>query len=47
MAGRIQRLLHPADHQADDAQLVALIELVLDDRALAFDVGLVDSGERP
>ena len=47
MAGRIQRLLHPADHQPDNAQLVALIELVLDDRALAFEVSFVDPRERP
>ena len=46
MPGGKERRLHPDDHPPVDAGLVALIELVLDDRALALEVGVVDAGQR-
>ena len=44
--GRKQRPLQPRHHPPVNANLVALVELVLDDRALALEVGLVDAGQR-
>ena len=46
MSRREHRGLHPGDDPSVDAHLVALIELVLDDRALALEVVFVDAGQR-